>query len=142
MAETREKHFQVNYDVYSPGVRQKVIDHLREIDHQFSPNDESQAKLSQDKDHNIMCTNDDGSLRWVWNPRDDVLTQYKIRAGCAYSDFSYDGLTDNKISSLRYRIANKADKVLGTKLAKKKIAKPLKKLEKAVSDKLLGKTRE
>ena len=142
----RELHFQVNYDVYSTEIRKKVQKHLREINHEFNPNSksdrESKAKLSQDKDNNIMCTNDDGSLRWVWNPRDDVLTQYKIRAGCAYSDFSYDGLTDNKISSLRYRIANKADKVLGTKLAKKKIAKPLKKLEKAVSDKLLGKTRE
>ena len=48
----------------------------------------------------------------------------------------------NKLSTLRKKIAHGIDETLGTHLEEKKIAKPLKKIEKAVSDKLFGKVNE
>ena len=48
----------------------------------------------------------------------------------------------NKLTTLRKKITHGLDKTLGTKLEEKKLAKPLKKIEKAVSDKLFGKVNE
>ena len=49
---------------------------------------------------------------------------------------------NNEIAKLRNKLAQKVDKVLGTNLEKKELSKPLKKIEKAVSDKLFGKVKE
>jgi len=46
------------------------------------------------------------------------------------------------LAKLRKKIAHNIDETLGTNLEEKKLAKPLKKIEKAVSDKLLGKVKE
>lgn len=51
-------------------------------------------------------------------------------------------VASNKLATLRKKIAHDIDETLGTKLEEKKIAKPLKKIEKAVSDKLFGKVNE
>lgn len=48
----------------------------------------------------------------------------------------------NKLAVLRKKVAHDIDETLGTKLEEKKIVKPLKKIEKVVSDKLFGKVRE
>lgn len=48
----------------------------------------------------------------------------------------------NKLATLRKKIAHKIDETLGTNLEEKKLVKPLKKIEKAVSDKLFGKVNE
>lgn len=48
----------------------------------------------------------------------------------------------NKLAKIRKKIAHGIDETLGTKLEEKKLAKPLKKIEKAVSDKLFGKVKE
>lgn len=49
---------------------------------------------------------------------------------------------DVALTRLRCKLAKKIDNVFGTKLRKKKLAKPLEKVEKAVSDKLFGKGKE
>lgn len=49
---------------------------------------------------------------------------------------------NNEMAKLRNKLAQKVDKVLGTNLEKKELSKPLKKIEKAVSDKLFGKVKE
>lgn len=51
-------------------------------------------------------------------------------------------LNKSKLGKLRNKLAKKVDNVLGTKLEEKKIAKPLKKIEKSISDKLFGKIHE
>ena len=51
-------------------------------------------------------------------------------------------LSKSRLATLRKKIAHGLDKTLGTKLEEKKLAKPLKKIEKAVSDKLFGKVNE
>ena len=48
----------------------------------------------------------------------------------------------SKLATLRKKIAHDIDETLGTKLEEKKLAKPLKKIEKVVSDKLFGKVKE
>ena len=48
----------------------------------------------------------------------------------------------SKLANLRQKLAHDVDKTLGTKLEEKKLAKPLKKIEKAVSDKLFGRVKE
>ena len=48
----------------------------------------------------------------------------------------------SKLANLRQKLAHDIDKTLGTHLEEKKIAKPIKKIEKAVSDKLFGKVKE
>ena len=48
----------------------------------------------------------------------------------------------NKLATFRNKIAHNLDKKLRTHLEEKKIAKPLKKIEKAISDKLFGKVKE
>ena len=57
-----------------------------------------------------------------------------------------DSLTDNpnisKLAILRKKIAHDIDETLGTHFEEKKIAKPLRKIEKIVSDKLFGKVNE
>ena len=238
--DANDPHFQINFDLYSPDIRQKVRGELYNIESEyitFPP--ESQARLSQDKDNNIVCTNDDGSLRWVWNPNKDILIQHNTQADCPYENLNYEGiqkfepltqkieiksnnlptlihktendvmiinslntpsmqenikslrngedfvigpnsdvilskkngklfltnygtdtaitdrtemlireqqlekeLVNSKIAHMRRNLAQKIDKVLGTNLTEKKLPKRLKKLEKTVSDKLLGKTRE
>lgn len=51
-------------------------------------------------------------------------------------------IVPNKLATLRKKIAHDIDETLGTHLEEKKIAKPIKKIEKAVSDKLFGKVNE
>lgn len=51
-------------------------------------------------------------------------------------------LNKNKLATLRKKITHGLDKTLGTKLEEKKLAKPLKKIEKVVSDKLFGKVND
>ena len=51
-------------------------------------------------------------------------------------------LNSNHLAKVRNRLAKSIDNVLGTNLEEKKIAKPIKKIEKAVSDKLFGKINE
>lgn len=51
-------------------------------------------------------------------------------------------LNKNKLATLRKKITHGLDKTLGTKLEEKKMAKPLKKIEKVVSDKLFGKVND
>ena len=51
-------------------------------------------------------------------------------------------IADNKLAQTRKKLAQRIDAVLGTHLEDKKLAKPLKKIEKAVSDKLLGKIKD
>lgn len=53
-----------------------------------------------------------------------------------------DTNTENKLAKVRNKLAKKVDNVLGTNLEEMKIAKPLKKIEKAISDKLFGKVKE
>lgn len=48
---------------------------------------------------------------------------------------------ENKLADVRNKVTKKIDKVFGTNLEKMKLAKPLKKIEKAISDATLGKTR-
>lgn len=48
----------------------------------------------------------------------------------------------NKLATLRKKIAHDIDETLGTHLEEKKIAKPIKKIEKVISDKLFGKVNE
>ena len=48
----------------------------------------------------------------------------------------------NKLATLRKKIAHDIDETLGTHLEEKKIAEPIKKIEKAISDKLFGKVKE
>jgi hypothetical protein len=48
----------------------------------------------------------------------------------------------SRLATLRKKIAHGVDETLGTHLEEKKIAKPIKKIEKAVSDKLFGKVNE
>lgn len=49
---------------------------------------------------------------------------------------------DNHLAKLRNKMAKKIDNVLGTNLEEKKLATPLKKAEKKISDKLFGKVRD
>jgi hypothetical protein len=51
-------------------------------------------------------------------------------------------LNKNKLATLRKKIAHDIDETLGTHLEEKKIAEPIKKIEKAISDKLFGKVKE
>ncbi len=51
-------------------------------------------------------------------------------------------LNNSKLGKLRNKLAKKIDSILGTNLKDKKIAKPIKKIEKAVSNKLFGKVNE
>lgn len=53
-----------------------------------------------------------------------------------------ENVASNKLSILRKKIAHDIDETLGTHLEEKKIVKPIKKIEKAVSDKLFGKVNE
>ena len=53
-----------------------------------------------------------------------------------------DDIVSSKLAALRKRIAHGIDEKLGTKIEEKKLPKPLKKLEKAVSDRLFGKVNE
>ena len=48
----------------------------------------------------------------------------------------------NQLSKVRKMIAHNIDETLGTNLEEKKLTRPLKKLEKAISDKLFGKVKE
>ena len=48
----------------------------------------------------------------------------------------------SRLATLRKKISHDIDETLGTHLEEKKIAKPIKKIEKAVSDKLFGKVNE
>lgn len=50
-------------------------------------------------------------------------------------------LDNSKLAEIRKKMAKKIDETLGTKLTQKELPKPLKKIEKAISDKLLGKKR-
>ncbi len=142
-----DPHFSVDYNVYTEAVREKVEDKLYDIegsfDIQFDP--ESKAKLSQDKEHNILCYNDNGTLRWSWNPKEDVFVSYNDKDSCPYHDFEgYEGLRkiDNKLAMLRRKLAKRADKILGTSVIEnKKMPEHLKKVEKIISDKVLGKMR-
>ncbi len=243
MSSYNDPHLQIDDSVYTPEIRKKVSKMIGNIGrYEFNFNDPSKAKFSQDKDNNIMCTNDNGSLRWVWNPNRDILIQHDTQADCSFKEFDvYKGLqkfdylpkeqeieikTDNlptlvhrtedgnmlinnldtpsmqenikllrngdsfeigpnsdiviskkggkifltnfgtdtaitertemqsreqqqkkellnnKFAIIRHKLAEKIDHTLGTNLTEKKLPKSLKKLEKTVSDKLLGKTRE
>lgn len=51
-------------------------------------------------------------------------------------------LNSSKLGKLRNKLAKNIDNVLGTNLKDKKIAKPIKGMEKAISDKLFGKVKE
>ena len=51
-------------------------------------------------------------------------------------------LNKSRLATLRKKITHGLDKTLGTKLEEKKLAKPLKKIEKVVSDKLFGKVND
>ena len=51
-------------------------------------------------------------------------------------------LNISKLATLRKKITHNIDETFGTNLEEKKLAKPLKKIEKAVSDKLFGKVKE
>ncbi len=53
-----------------------------------------------------------------------------------------EDVATNKLANLRKKIAHNIDKTLGTNLEEKKLVKPLKKIEKFVSDKLFGKVNE
>lgn len=64
---------------------------------------------------------------------------HKVREADKIENYA---LNNSKFGKVRNKLAKSVDKVLETNLAEKKIAKPLKKIEKAVSDKLLGKVRE
>lgn len=54
----------------------------------------------------------------------------------------HEELNRSILAKLRNKLAKKVDNVLGTHLEDKKIAKPIKKIEKAVSDKLFGRVNE
>lgn len=54
----------------------------------------------------------------------------------------HDILNQSKLGMLRSKIAHSVDNLLGTHFEEKKMVKPLKKIEKAVSDKLFGKVKE
>ena len=56
--------------------------------------------------------------------------------------YEHNLLNDSKLATLRKKIAHGVDETLGTNLEEKKLAKPLKKFEKVVSDKLFGKVNE
>lgn len=51
-------------------------------------------------------------------------------------------LNNNKLARVRARLAEKIDRKLGTHLEKAELPTPLKKVEKAISDTILGKVRE
>ncbi len=61
----------------------------------------------------------------------------KLRA-----EYEHEKLNESKLAQLRKAVAKGIDDALGTNLEEKKLAKPLKKIEKAVSDKLLGKVKD
>ena len=54
----------------------------------------------------------------------------------------HEELNRSILAKVRNKVAKKIDSVLGTTLEEKNITKPLKKIEKAVSDKLFGKVKE
>lgn len=57
-------------------------------------------------------------------------------------DVTTNDVATNKLATLREKIAHDIDETFCTNLEEKKIAKPLKKIEKAISDKLFGKVKE
>lgn len=157
-----DPRFQINYDVYSADLREKVQDKLYDVEGPYDLyiDDESKAKLAQDQDNNILCYNDDGSLRWVWRPNEDILTSHNDKNDCPYRDLDYDGLKkrqspDNKLAEVRKKIAVLADKVAkttgtekfvqkftdGKKIADVEISPEIMAIEKRISDKLFGKVK-
>lgn len=76
------------------------------------------------------------------------LEQQDGRFGAVYHKAREEAIAENtalnhsKLGMLRNRLAKGVDKTLGTKLEEKKLAKPLKKIEKFVSDKLFGKVKD
>lgn len=70
-----------------------------------------------------------------------ILCKAQGVADVALHDY-YENYNRSKLAYLRKKIAHDIDETLGTHLEEKKIAKPIKKIEKAVSDKLFGKFNE
>ena len=159
----QDPHFQVNYNLYPTDLRKKVQDKLYDVEgpYDISFDRESKAKLAQDEDNNILCYNDNGSMRWVWKPKEDVLISHNEKDDCPYNNLDYDGLKkqtyiDNKLSKLRNKLAKVADKIAettgmeklvqkftdGKKIADVEISAKSKAFEKKISDKLFGKVKE
>ena len=56
--------------------------------------------------------------------------------------YEHNLLNKSILARVRNKLARKVDNLLGTNTEAKKLAKPLKKIEKAISDKLFGKVKE
>lgn len=158
-----DPHFQVDYDVYPADLREKVQDKLYDVEgpYDLTLDEESKAKLAQDKDNNILCYNDSGTLRWIWKPKEDILISHNDKDACPYEDLNYDGLRkqrapDNKLAKIRNKAAKLADRIAevtgteklvqkvtgGKKIEDVNIGSKTKAIEKKISDRFFGKIKE
>lgn len=106
----------------------------------YAPNKENKKKLF--KKRFVKAMNETGLASGAYVA--DAVPADTLQKPTKINKISSQGndIVANKLAALRKKIARDVDETLGTKLEEKKLAKPLKKLEKIISDKIFGKVKE